>query len=425
MRRKKSRLIVVLFFLSPLLLTLASLSIGRYHIPPVDLGKTLVRTVSPASFPEVPPEYRDILLRIRLPRLMLALLAGAALSVSGASLQALFKNPLVNEYILGISFGAAFGAALSLVFLGKGFPPQIAAFVFALGAVLAVLLVSGRSGSHTVSLLLTGIIVAAFFQALLSLVEFFANPYALQSLFFWLMGSLSLATWGDLAVSLPIMAMGTVALILMRWRLNVLSLSEEEARGPRRQRPEGEAPGHRPDLAEHGRGHGGRRRHRLDRAHRAPPRPDDGRGGQPEGPAAVGGPRGLGPHRRRRHHPRRGLLRDPHRHPDEPHRHPVLHLPPGKVAKGVAVSVEVRALYLRLRGIPALRSRPALREPQGRLDRRHGTAPGNRRSSSSWAASCRLRNGAVLLDGRDLAETEEPRARPPHQLRSAGAGPAP
>lgn len=229
MRSKKSRLIVILFFLAPLLLTLASLSIGRYHIPPVDLGKTIVRTVSPASFPDVPPEYRDILLRIRLPRLLLALLAGAALSVSGASLQALFKNPLVNEYILGISFGAAFGAALSLVFLGKGFPPQIAAFLFALGAVLAVLLVSGRTGSHTVSLLLTGIIVAAFFQALLSLVEFFADPYALQSLFFWLMGSLSLATWGDLAVSLPIMALGTAALILMRWRLNVLSLSEEEA----------------------------------------------------------------------------------------------------------------------------------------------------------------------------------------------------
>jgi iron complex transport system permease protein len=157
-------------------------------------------------------------------------MAGAALSISGASLQALFKNPLVNEYILGISFGAAFGAALSLVFFGKDFPAQIAAFVFALGAVLVVLLISGRTESHTVSLLLTGVIVSAFFQALLSLVEFFANPSALQSLFFWLMGSLSLATWKDLSISLPIMAVGVVALIMMRWRLNVLSLSEEEAK---------------------------------------------------------------------------------------------------------------------------------------------------------------------------------------------------
>jgi iron complex transport system permease protein len=230
MQNKKTKIFTVLLFLLPFLLTLASLSIGRFHIPPKDLGRTIIRAISPSAGPEVSTAYQDILFRIRLPRLLLALMAGAALSVSGASLQALFKNPLVNEYILGISFGAAFGAALSLVFLGKNFPAQVAAFVFALGAVLAVLLISGRSESHTVSLLLTGVIVSAFFQALLSLVEFFANPYALQSLFFWLMGSLSLATWKDLSISLPIMAGGVVTLIMMRWRLNVLSLSEEEAK---------------------------------------------------------------------------------------------------------------------------------------------------------------------------------------------------
>jgi iron complex transport system permease protein len=230
MQNKKTKIFTVLLFLLPFLLTLASLSIGRFHIPPKDLGRTIIRAISPSAGPEVSTAYQDILFRIRLPRLLLALMAGAALSVSGASLQALFKNPLVNEYILGISFGAAFGAALSLVFMGKNFPAQVAAFVFALGAVLVVLLISGRSESHTVSLLLTGVIVSAFFQALLSLVEFFANPYALQSLFFWLLGSLSLATWKDLSISLPIMAMGIVVLIMMRWRLNVLSLSEEEAK---------------------------------------------------------------------------------------------------------------------------------------------------------------------------------------------------
>ena len=230
MQNKKAKILTVLLFLLPFLLTLASLSIGRFHIPPKDLGRTIIQAISPTPGSEVPTAYRDILFRIRLPRLLLALMAGAALSVSGASLQALFKNPLVNEYILGISFGAAFGAALSIVFLGKNFPTQIAAFVFALSAVFAVLMISGRSESHTVSLLLTGVIISAFFQALLSLVEFFANPYALQALFFWLLGSLSLATWKDLSISLPIMAGGVVALILMRWRLNVLSLSEGEAK---------------------------------------------------------------------------------------------------------------------------------------------------------------------------------------------------
>ncbi|MHB8094769.1 MAG: FecCD family ABC transporter permease [Candidatus Aminicenantales bacterium] len=230
MKTKRARLLTIALFLLPFVLTVASLSIGRYHIPLKDIGETVIRAVSPASGRTEPSVQSDILFRIRLPRLLLALMAGAALSVSGASLQALFKNPLVNEYILGISFGAAFGAAVSMVFLGKSFPPQIAAFLFALGAVLAVLLIAGRAESHTVSLLLTGVIVSAFFQALLSLVEFFANPYALQALLFWLMGSLASATWKDLAISLPVMAAGIAVLILMRWRLNVLSLGEEEAR---------------------------------------------------------------------------------------------------------------------------------------------------------------------------------------------------
>ncbi len=176
------------------------------------------------------PAVRDVIFRIRLPRLILALAVGAALSISGASLQALFKNPLVNEYILGISSGSAVGAALSLVFLGRAFPPQLAAFVFAVVAVGAVLLISGKAETHSISLLLTGIIVTAFFSALLSLIEFFASPYVLQALFFWLMGSLSLASWKDLYISVPLIALGLVFLILLRWRFNVLSMSEEEAR---------------------------------------------------------------------------------------------------------------------------------------------------------------------------------------------------
>ncbi|MGB7294731.1 MAG: iron ABC transporter permease [Candidatus Aminicenantales bacterium] len=227
-RRKKAWR--VFFLVLPLLLFLISLSIGSYAISPGGLYKTVMSVFSPASHPEVPDAYRDILLRIRLPRLLLAVAIGAALSVSGASLQALFKNPLVNEYILGISSGAAFGAALSLVFLGRTFPPQIAAFVFAVVAVGVVLLISGQAESHFISLLLTGIIVTAFFSALLSLVEFFASPYVLQALFFWLMGSLSLASWKDLAISLPLIGVGLIVLFLLRWRLNVLSMSDEEAR---------------------------------------------------------------------------------------------------------------------------------------------------------------------------------------------------
>jgi len=229
-KTKKNRFIFIFLLILPILLLILSLYVGSYPISPGDLGKTLLSAISPSSHPEIPQALKDIVFRIRLPRILLALAVGASLSVSGASLQALFKNPLVNEYILGISFGAAFGAALSLVFLGKNFPIQLMAFIFAIGAVTAVLLIARGTESHIVSLLLTGIIVSAFFSALLSLVQFFASPYSLQALFAWLMGNLSLAAWKDLAISVPLMVVGVTILILLRWRMNVLSLSDEEAR---------------------------------------------------------------------------------------------------------------------------------------------------------------------------------------------------
>lgn len=229
-RNKRTTILVVAAVALPAVLLLLSLNIGAYRIPPKAVISTLFGAVFPGGAAAGPSPYFDILFRIRLPRLLLALFAGAALAVSGASLQALFRNPLVFEFSLGISYGAAFGAALSVVFLGRGVPPQAAAFVFAVAAVLTVLVVAGKSASQTVSVLLSGVIVSALFQALLSMVEFFANPYALQSLIFWLMGSLGQAAWRDLAVSLPLITVGVTVLILLRWRLNVLSLGDDEAR---------------------------------------------------------------------------------------------------------------------------------------------------------------------------------------------------
>ena len=229
-RNRKATALAVAAVVLPAILFFLSLNIGAYRIPPGAVLSTLGDAVFGGAGGPEPSPYFDILFRVRLPRLVLALFAGAALAVSGASLQALFRNPLVFEFSLGISYGAAFGAALSLVFLGRGFPPQAAAFVFAVAAVVAVMAVAGRSASQTVSILLSGVIVSALFQALLSLVEFFANPYALQSLIFWLMGGLGLATWGDLAVTLPLIVVGVTVLILLRWRLNVLSLGDDEAR---------------------------------------------------------------------------------------------------------------------------------------------------------------------------------------------------
>lgn len=228
-RDRKTTVAFVLAAILPVVLLVLSLNIGAYRIPPKAVWATLIDALIPGGTAEASP-YADILFRIRLPRLLLALFAGAALAVSGASLQAIFRNPLVFEFSLGISYGAAFGAALSLVFLGRKVPAQAAAFVFAIAAVLAVLFIAGKAASQIVTILLSGVIVSALFQALLSLVELFANPYALQSLIFWLMGSLGQATWDDLAVTLPVIGIGVTALILLRWRLNVLSLGDDEAR---------------------------------------------------------------------------------------------------------------------------------------------------------------------------------------------------
>jgi iron complex transport system permease protein len=218
-RNKRATAAFVLAAVLPVVLLVLSLNIGAYRIPPKAVFTTIVGAVFPGGAAGGHSPYADILFRIRLPRLLLALFAGAALAVSGASLQAIFKNPLVFEFSLGISYGAAFGAALSLVFLGRKVPAQAAAFLFAIVAVLAVLFIAGKAASQVVTV-----------QALLSLVEFFANPYALQSLIFWLMGSLAQADWKDLGVTLPVVGVGVTVLILLRWRMNVLSLGDDEAR---------------------------------------------------------------------------------------------------------------------------------------------------------------------------------------------------
>lgn len=229
-KNTKSRVILYLAILFPLLLLLISLSLGTLKISPREVLEIILARISAGSSDLLNTPAANIVLNIRLPRVLLALLAGAAFSVSGASLQSLFRNPLVNEYILGVSFGAGFGAAASLVLFSRNFPPQVLAFACGLLAVVLVLAISEGARNTLVAVLLTGIIVSALFQALLSTLEFIASPYALQALFFWLLGSFSQATWPDLLWSAPLVLAGLVLLLKLGWRINVLSLSDDEAR---------------------------------------------------------------------------------------------------------------------------------------------------------------------------------------------------
>lgn len=172
---------------------------------------------------------RLVVQEVRAPRILLTFLVGGALSITGAALQALFRNPLVSSYILGLQSGAAFGAALALstAFLSV----QLSAFGFGLLAVaISYLLARKQHAVSTVTLILSGIVVSGIFTALLTIVQFLTDPFRLQTIVHWTMGNLHAASWEKLRVSWWLMAAGSLGLFLLRWRMNVLALGDDETR---------------------------------------------------------------------------------------------------------------------------------------------------------------------------------------------------
>lgn len=153
--------------------------------------------------------------------------------MSGAALQGMFGNPLVSPQILGVSAGAGFGAALAILISGSVLLIQSMALLFGICAVALTYLISRiRGGSSTVYILvLAGVITTAFFEALISAVKFVADPFSkLPTITYWLMGSMASVSWHDVAVVAPIIILGIAGLFVIRWRLNILSLNEDEAR---------------------------------------------------------------------------------------------------------------------------------------------------------------------------------------------------
>ncbi|MEN3930198.1 iron ABC transporter permease [Microvirga sp. W0021] len=173
-----------------------------------------------------------IILLVRIPRIILAGFAGAGLAVAGAALQAVFRNPLVSPQILGISPGAAFGGVLAIVLgwwglalLGLSFASGLIALVF----VGLLARINGRS--EIITVILAGIVISALFGALVSLSQFLADPNgSLPAIVYWLMGSMASATWQKLTLAAPGLIMGTLLIMAMRFRLNILSLDDAEAR---------------------------------------------------------------------------------------------------------------------------------------------------------------------------------------------------
>lgn len=214
-------------------LVLLSFAIGKFPVTPGELWRLLSSAVLGGAH-GLPETYEAVVFRVRLPRIATAALVGAGLAAAGATYQGLFRNPLVSPDILGVSSGAGFGAALAILLALPVVAVQGLAFVFGLVAVGVVYLIANIvRGRHEplLVLVLAGVVVGALFSAAISLIKYVADPYdQLPAIEFWLLGGLSGVRLADiLPVLLPTL-IGVVPLALLRWRLNVLSLDDEEAR---------------------------------------------------------------------------------------------------------------------------------------------------------------------------------------------------
>ncbi|WP_169755136.1 FecCD family ABC transporter permease [Campylobacter curvus] len=172
-----------------------------------------------------------IIFDLRLPRLIVAFLIGASLSVAGVIFQAMFQNPLVSPNILGVGSGAGFGAVVCILMFDSPFLTQVGAFVFGFLAVMIAYALGFLANKNSkLMLVLAGIITAAIFEALISVVKYVADTQEkLPSIVYWLMGSLSAISWQDVVILSPICIAGLVLLSLMSWKLNILSLGNEYA----------------------------------------------------------------------------------------------------------------------------------------------------------------------------------------------------
>ena len=208
---------------------LGAMGIGRYSI---SLGD-IINTLLPKSLAgEVDPNVRTVIYNIRLPRVLLAALAGSGLAVSGAAFQSLFSNPLATPDTLGVATGASFGAALGIILGFGSIGIQMCAFIVGIACIGLVYFISKIKGERSmIMIILAGMVISSLFQAMVSLIKYVADPQdTLPQITFWLMGSLSGAGFDELIIAAPLIILGILIIFLLRWKINMLSLHEDESK---------------------------------------------------------------------------------------------------------------------------------------------------------------------------------------------------
>ena len=229
-----ARIFVLLFLLLLLLLAAAaSAVVGAYDVRVTDALRILASHLNPFSaaaggFGRL---QETVVWDLRVPRILLAVLVGMALGSAGAVFQGCFRNPLVEPYILGVSSGAAFGAALGILFPWFALSVQASAFLFGfLAVLLTVGLARVRGETPALTLILAGVIVGSVFAALVSILKYVATEASLREIVFWLMGGFYFATWQDVALLALVVVPGFSGAWMLGWRLNILSMGDDEAR---------------------------------------------------------------------------------------------------------------------------------------------------------------------------------------------------
>jgi iron complex transport system permease protein len=213
-------------------LVITAFSVGRYPVTPGDLAGVLWAALTGGEH-GLDSTIETVVLKIRGPRVAAALLIGAALAAAGAAYQNMFRNPLVSPDILGVSAGAAVGAVLGIFLSLNVILIQSLAFAFGLGAVALVYVTANAVRGHDplLVLVLAGVVVGSLLGACVALMKYLADPYnQLPAITYWLLGSLASASPEDVWSTLPLMLVGLVPMWLLRWRINLLSLDDEEAR---------------------------------------------------------------------------------------------------------------------------------------------------------------------------------------------------
>lgn len=223
---KKQRRVIraIILILLPILTAVIALGIGRIAISPNDIFLIIT-----GRGELVENMARMTVMSFRLPRILLALAVGAGLSVAGCAFQGLFANPLATPDTLGVASGASFGAAVAILLGFTAIPVQISSFVFGILAVVLTVLCGQGKGKGMTMIILSGIMIGSLFSALISFVKYVADAESqLPAITYWLMGSLASTDYKSLLVGVPPILVGIIILFILRWRMNLLPLTEDE-----------------------------------------------------------------------------------------------------------------------------------------------------------------------------------------------------